>query len=142
MAHQRKTIRDTIVTTLTGLTTTGSNVYSGRAYPIKNVPALRISTPDESSELATGSVYTRTLTVKIDAVAKGGATIDDDLDGIAAEVEAALEADYTLSGAVDNLYLTATETTIDDTAEQPFGMISLSYTVIYRTPAGDPETRV
>ena len=33
MAHQRKTIRDQVITYLTGLTTTGSNIFNSRVYP-------------------------------------------------------------------------------------------------------------
>ena len=34
MAHVRKSIRDDVVSTLTGLTTTGTNVYQTRFYPL------------------------------------------------------------------------------------------------------------
>ena len=41
MAHIRKTIREQIVTTVTGLSTTGSNVYETRYFPLEtgNLPA-------------------------------------------------------------------------------------------------------
>ena len=33
MAHKRTSIRNNVTTTLTGLTTTGSNVFESRIYP-------------------------------------------------------------------------------------------------------------
>ena len=46
MAHIRKTIRENIVTTLTGLATTGSSVYETRIFPINyaKLPALMVYT--------------------------------------------------------------------------------------------------
>ena len=52
MAHYRQQIRERVATTLTGLTTTGSNVFQSRVYPIENteLPCLLIYTREESSE--------------------------------------------------------------------------------------------
>ena len=52
MAHQRKTIRDNVITTLTGLATTGSRVYNTRILPNleSNLPCLNVYTISESSE--------------------------------------------------------------------------------------------
>ena len=36
MAHVRKQIRDAVITTLTGLSTTGSNVFRSRIYPLES----------------------------------------------------------------------------------------------------------
>ena len=55
MAHVRKQIRDNIVTTLTGLATTGSNVYRTRVYPLaeNKLPGLAIYTDTEEVEVQT-----------------------------------------------------------------------------------------
>ena len=52
MAPYRQQIRERVATTLTGLTTTGSNVFQSRVYPIENtkLPCLLIYTKEESSE--------------------------------------------------------------------------------------------
>ena len=52
MAHYRQQIRERVATTLTGLTTTGSNVFQSRVYPIEEnkLPCLLIYTKDETSE--------------------------------------------------------------------------------------------
>jgi len=50
--HIRQQIREKFGTLLTGLTTTGSNVYQSRVYPLENanLPALIIYTKSEESE--------------------------------------------------------------------------------------------
>ena len=72
MAHVRKTIRDQIVSDLTGLATTGSNVYKSRVYPIADdkLPGLAVYTMNESIDyIAIGSdrMQQRMLTVAIEA---------------------------------------------------------------------------
>ena len=49
--HLRQQIRERIGTTLTGLSTTGSNVFQSRVYPLEdtNLPALVIYTKSEES---------------------------------------------------------------------------------------------
>ena len=47
MAHLRKQIRDDVVTTLTGLSTTGSKVYASRVYPIDSIAyTVRVIQPE------------------------------------------------------------------------------------------------
>ena len=41
MAHVRKLIRDHITTSLTGLTTTGSNVFQTRFFPLEDTKLPR-----------------------------------------------------------------------------------------------------
>ena len=52
MAHIRKTIREHVVTTITSLSTTGSNVYETRYFPLQtgNLPALIVYTLDTIAE--------------------------------------------------------------------------------------------
>ena len=47
MAHARKQIRDQLKTTLTGLTTTGSNVFNSRVYDHDALPCISIYTLSE-----------------------------------------------------------------------------------------------
>ena len=46
MAHARQSIRDNVVTAVTGLSTTGTNVFRSRVYPLgeNKLPALCIYT--------------------------------------------------------------------------------------------------
>ena len=91
MAHIRKTIREHVVTTITSLSTTGSNVYETRYFPLQtgNLPALIVYTLDETVEDYTLGRNTRTqqrsLNLIIEAHCRGTANIDDTLDTIAEE---------------------------------------------------------
>ena len=52
MAHVRQSIRDNVVTVVTGLTTTGTNVFRSRVYPLgeNKLPALCVYTAAEEVE--------------------------------------------------------------------------------------------
>ena len=59
--HIRQQIRERIATNVTGLATTGSNVYQSRVYPMAsgNLPGLLIYSTSEDSEIdVMGSVGT------------------------------------------------------------------------------------
>ena len=52
MAHVRQSVRDNVVTAVTGLSTTGSNVFRSRVYPLgtNKLPALCVYTDSEVVE--------------------------------------------------------------------------------------------
>ena len=94
--HVRQQIREKIGTTLTGLTTTGSNVYQSRVYPLENInlPALVIYTKSETSEpivIGTNRVMSRELSVIVEGYVKATSNFDDTIDTISKEVEAAIK---------------------------------------------------
>lgn len=142
--HIRKQIRDAIESTLTGLATTGSNVFVSRIYPTEedNLPGLLISTPLEDIDLEQGTLDApeRILTALVRGRAKSGATLDDTLDKIAKEVEVAMGADITLGGLSKGLDLAGMTTVFSGEGDQPYGEITLTYFVYYRTPFGDPDS--
>ena len=83
--HVRQQIREKIGTTLTGLTTTGSNVYQSRVYPLENInlPALIIYTKSETSEpivIGTDRVMSRELSVIVEGYVKATSNFDDTID--------------------------------------------------------------
>ena len=61
MSHVRQQIRDRIATILTGLPTTGANVFKMRRYALDDskLPAILVYTMDEGSSLIT--IGSRTL---------------------------------------------------------------------------------
>jgi hypothetical protein len=145
MAHVRKQIRDRIATLVTGLTTTGSNVYKMRRYALDQdkLPAVVVYTNDESSALQTmGSVnLDRVLSVSVQAFVSGSSTtVFDTLDTIAVEIEEAIAADFTLNGLAKRCHLTGTNVDINPEAEKAIGDITLTYEVVYRTTISDVET--
>lgn len=91
MAHVRQQIRDALVTLLTGLATTGSNVFAFRIFPQDTdvLPSINITTPSDSQDKdfsSTSTIQTRTLIVPIEIRAKA-TTFADVIDTIALEVE-------------------------------------------------------
>ena len=145
MSHVRQQIRDDIVTTLTGLTTTGSNVFRSRIFPLEetNLPALCIYTKSETSEYDTIGLprsVNRVLDVAVEAYVKGVSNYDNTLDTIAVEVEEAIAADVTLGGVAKDAQITAFEADFAGDGEQPVAVGRFTITVEYRTVENDVET--
>jgi len=145
MAHVRKQIRDAIVTATTGLTTTGSNVFRSRIYPLEQtkLPGLCIFTRSETVEFDTLTMarsINRVLDVMIEAYVSATANYDNTLDQIAVEVEEALAADVTLGGLSKDLQVTAFEADFSGDGEQPVAIGRFTVTVQYRTSETDVET--
>jgi len=144
MAHQRKTIRDQVITSLTGLTTTGSNVFNSRVYPNEQskLPLLNVYTISESSELdAVGSLL-RSMDLVVEGFASANSNIENTLDTIAKEVEEALGSDITLNGTCKNHFISSTEVTLANEGSLPIGVVRLVFTVIYRTTQSDVEALI
>ena len=147
MAHVRKAIREHVVTTITSLSTTGSNVYETRYFPLQtgNLPALIVYTLDETVEDYTLGQNTRTqfraLNLIIEAHCRGTANIDDTLDTIAEEVEEAMVTDITRGGNAKDTKLVSTEVEFD-TASQKTGLMRLTYLISYSTVENAVQTGV
>ena len=147
MAHVRKAIREHVVTTITSLSTTGSNVYETRYFPLQtgNLPALIVYTLDETVEDYTLGQNTRTqfraLNLIIEAHCRGTANIDDTLDTIAEEVEEAMVTDISRGGNAKDTKLVSTEVDFD-TASQKTGLMRLTYLISYSTVENAVQTGV
>jgi len=145
MAHVRKQIRDAIVTAVTNLTTTGSNVFRSRLYPLESskLPGLCIFTRSEAVEFDTLTMsrsINRVLDVIIEGYVSATANYDNTLDQIAVEVEEALAADVTLGGLSKDLQVTAFEADFSADGDQPVAVGRFTVTVQYRTAENDVET--
>jgi hypothetical protein len=144
MAHQRKTIRDQVITTLTGLTTTGSRVYNSRVYPNEQskLPLLNVYTLSESSELdATGGLL-RTSELIVEGFASANSNIENTMDTISKEVEEALGADHTLNNTCKTHFINSTEITLNNEGNLPLGVVRLAFSIIYRTSQTDVEALI
>jgi hypothetical protein len=147
MAHVRKSIRDNVTTTLTGLATTGSNVYQTRFYPLAEakLAGLCIYTNSEDVEYTTLSLprtQMRSLEVMVEAYVKGTTNIDDTLDTIGVEISEALAADVTRGGFAKDTKVTRFEATYAGEGDQPVGVGSFTVEVLYATLENDIETAV
>jgi len=144
MAHQRKTIRDRVITVLTGLTTTGSNVFNSRVYPNEEakLPLLNVFTISEAVELDSVKSTLRNLELVVEGFASANSNIENTLDTIATEVEEALGADTDLNGTCLNHNITNTEITLSNEGSKPLGVVRLTFSVIYRTTQANVEALI
>lgn len=147
MSHVRQQIREYVEGQATGLTTTGSNVFASRVYPMSasKLPGLLIYTVSETTDEQTFSKarhQTRVLTLNIEGYVRARTNYDDKLDTIAEEVEAALLDDPTFGGLTVNVELTGTEIELSGDSDQPVGTVRLTFAVTYRTETGTPGTAI
>jgi len=84
----------------------------------------------------------RLLSVSVEARAKATTALDDTLDTVSAEVEAALATDITLGGLAKDLWLSNTTIGFDGAADQPTGLATMSYSVEYRVAEGAPTVSI
>lgn len=144
MAHARKQIRDAIVGELTGLATTGSRVFASRIYPLEqtDLPGLLVATESETvTQIDIGALQERTLTVKVEALAKATADLDNALDQICLEVEIALATlGATLAALTRAVSLQTTDLEYDGSGAQPIGRASMVFLVTYFTQQAAPAT--
>ena len=136
--HIRNQIRDRTAVAVTGLTTTGSNVFQSRVYNLEDskLPALIIYTKNEDSQLLErGSSRTllRDLSLVIEAYVKANSNYDDTIDTIAKEVEAAMAADTTHNSLAKDSFLSSSEINYNGDGEQPIAVLSLVYNITYLT---------
>ena len=144
--HARELIRKAIAAAVTGLTTTGTNVFTNHVYPYSaaDLPNLSIYTASSpelvEDEGVMGSYQLRVLPVEIVARAKATADLDDTLDDICAEVEIALMASSAVSALVKDFRLISTEIEIEGEGEKPVGAARMEWQAIYRVNGDSPTT--
>ena len=146
MAHLRQSIRERVGTDVTGLSTTGSNVFQTRLYPVEagSLPCLLIySTSEESevTEMASPRPMTRVLNIVIQGVVSATQP-DDTLDLISKEVEVAMAGDRSINSLANDSYLSSTEIEINAEGAKPIGIVRLNYVVEYRNLDNNPETAI
>lgn len=144
MAHQRKLVRQAVAALLTNATAAGARVQATRIDPIGNtkLPFIAVYTPREEvdPELSTGEPRELTRQVQVEIagfVAHTDAVpVDDAMDNLAEQIEAAMDADRHLSGEAAESVLESTETQVraeDGRSDPLIGIVTLTYSVMYRT---------
>jgi hypothetical protein len=147
MSHVRQQIREYVASQLTGLTTTGSNVYTSRVYELvaDKLPALLVYTTSEtSSEVSFSKArhQNRALSINVEGYVRARSSYDDTLDTIASEVETALLDDPLFGGLTVNAELVNTDIDLSGDGDQPVGTVRLTFAVTYRTETGQPDTAI
>jgi len=145
MAHLRNQIRDAVVSRLTGLSTTGSNVFRSRIYPLENnkLPGLCIFTKSEATTFDTLTrprSISRVLEIGVEAYVKAISNYDNTLDTIAVEVEEAIALDVTFSNLAKDTQVTSFDADFSGDGEQPVAIGRFTIEVNYRTLENDVET--
>nr|BAR33994.1 phage minor tail protein U [uncultured Mediterranean phage uvMED] len=142
MAHARKQIRDQLMTTLTGLTTTGSRVFNSRVYDHDALPCISVYTLSEELGDESQNKQFRMLNVMVEVRAKAADSLEDDLDKIGAEIEDAIFAngDTTLSNTCKEFDYDGLDIELSGEAEQPFGLMTMRFMAMYRVNKTDVET--
>lgn len=145
MPHVRQSIRDNVVTAVTGLSTTGSNVFRTRVYPLEHgdLPGLCVYANAEVSEVDTLNStrsLERTVDIIVDAYVRATANYDNTLDTICAEVEAALATDVTRGANAKDTKLISTDIEYSDDGDRPIGMAQMTFQVVYRTAINNATT--
>jgi hypothetical protein len=144
MTHLRQQIRDDMVAAVTGLPTTGANVFRSRVYPMAatNLPGLTVyTTSEQSSAITMGFPRTqeRRLEVVVEAYVRAVANFDDAADEIVAEVEIAVNADLSRGGIAKDTQLTGVRMQMAADAEQPTCVAIMTFEVKYITKEDNPR---
>jgi len=144
--HVRQQIREAVALQITGLTTTGANVFQTRSHLLtdQELPCVCVSTKEETNESASMGyprLVDRTLIVRIEAVAKQVSNIDDTLDTICKEVESSLAGHIVaFAPLIKDLRLAETSIEVDAHSEKPIGIATMLWTAEYRTSETAPDT--
>lgn len=156
MAHQVETILAAIVTILkAGSTDAGTAVHRGRTVPVEAAEnsgdVINVYEGDESSNVnirATEYMKARELQVYVELHKRGLPTdqndpgsVDTAMNDFCREVEVALEADPSLSGACLWFEHTGTRRERAD-GDREYRVLTLDLTVHYRTQRTNPAVQV
>jgi hypothetical protein len=143
--HVHRQIREAAAAALTGLASTGANVYTNRLYPLNfaALPALRVSLDDEQAEptsVHAPVILQRTAVLVVECcVQADDDSLDDTCDQMAKEVETALAAGLTVAGRhLDTLFIGSR---FDDEAGGLDAAVKrLEFRIEFFTPANAPDT--
>lgn len=145
MPHPRTLIRQAVKAALLNATTAADRVHTSRsvAWRPKDLPAIAIYTLEEevdpSSANSAPRELKRNLSLAVEVAAVQQASIDDELDALAQEVERAICADDTLGGKASDIVLASTNVDILADGERIIGVMRLEFAATYYTFAPDAE---
>jgi len=146
--HLRRQIRERIAADVTGLSTTGSNVFEGRVFPIEEskLPCLLVYDSEEEIEMQTlapaGSRSVQaTLNVVIEGYCQGGdgATVLDTLAGIQKEVQVALAGDVSINSLAGDSAPVSADISLSGEGAKPSGSNRLTYQIRYGFAENAPD---
>lgn len=135
-----KTIRQAVVSRLTGQTAAGSKVYNGRAIPnlLNDLPVITVYTPTVSAQQITPNrtgvpmTFNRTVNLEIQAAVVGSANAADELDDIMTVVKSTLFEDQTWRDLYTNIasYDESSEVNDDGSKVTAFGTLTIELELV------------
>ncbi len=146
MSHVRQQIRDAAYTLLTGLNTTGANVFKSRLYPLNEteLPGLCIYTNAEEPDDEQGKFDVfdvRRLTLSVEGHGKLVTGLEDQLDDMAGEVEdAILTPGQDFGGLAQTVDIGTVEYGKSKDGDQPVGIVIVNFIVTYYINRGTSGT--
>ena len=140
MAHYRQQIREQVATTLTGLHTTGNNVFQSRIYNIEEskLPCICIYTVSETSEpisMSPPRSIEKVLDLVIEIYIKG-LNSSSDLETVLKEVKEKMFTDRLINNLAKDSYLTTQELTYNGEGDKNIAVGVLTYQVFYHHTEG------
>ena len=147
MAHVRKLIRDNIKTTITGLTTVGTNVFQSRVYPVAapKLPCMMLYSKDEIVEyhsIGSPRLQERIVNFTIEVFVRGSSGYDDQIDQICLEVEEALYTDLSRGGNAIETKISNFDADFNGDGDQPVGIATLTVEVRYQVRENNPDVAI
>ncbi len=137
--HQRKQIRDKVVSLLIEKTDAGHKIFPSRVIPIEEqtLPSIQVYANSETSEIwqEAPREYERKLSLSVQITAQAGDQLEDVLDQIAEQVENVLRQDHTLGELCRDIVLAGTELTINQNGDTLIGSCNITYDILYYTLA-------
>lgn len=144
MSHVHTLIRNAVALSLTGLATTGQNVFPSRIDALESaeLPGLRVYLGPESVEPSTihaPRVQERTVVLLVECCAAAVSSVDEVCDQIQLEVEKALANGITVDGQVVEVFLQSSnfEDVVGDV-----GIKRLAFDVTFFTLATAPDSLI
>lgn len=134
--HRRRIVRDAAVAQLGGMPLTGQRVFNSRARPVSEdqLPALRVYTPAESrdpgSDVLGDSGTMHRIEIRVEVLAKAADQVENGVDAICEQVEAAIRADESLGGVTQWCAYQSTEIEYED-EDQTVMQATLSFEAVH-----------
>lgn len=146
MSHVRTQIRAAAVLALTGLATSGANVFSQPLQTLADgdLPGLLVRVGDEAVTALTmteAPLLQRQPELVVACVAKANATLYTVLETMAEEVETAMQAAGDFGGLLKGTPVLNRVSQIEpERLDKPVGVLELGFAIEYHTTAGQPGT--
>ena len=136
--HQRKLIRHAITAALLGATDAKKRVFPTRKvnHLLAELPVIAVYTLNDDSELGDEPrELDRKLEILIECMVESKENVDDLMDDLAEQVEAAMNIDYTFGCLCHRSNLISTDLDSIEDSDREIGIIEMTYLVEYRTDA-------